>query len=52
MAGIFNRVHGDRSFTANPFRTIQGSGIMWGLGTDARNQVDKDARSSDARPRG
>jgi len=34
MGGIFNRVHGERSYSTPPLRTIQDSGIMWGLGTD------------------
>lgn len=35
MGRIFNRVHGDRSFDMPPLRTVQESGILWGLGTDA-----------------
>jgi predicted amidohydrolase YtcJ len=35
MGGIFNRVHGDRSYDMPPLRTIQESGVIWGLGTDA-----------------
>ena len=35
MGGIFNRVHGDRSYEMPPLRTIQESGVAWGLGTDA-----------------
>ena len=34
MGGIFNRVHGDRSYDMPPLRTIQESGIAWGFGTD------------------
>ena len=34
MGAIFNRVHGDRSYDMPPFRTIQESGVTWGLGTD------------------
>jgi predicted amidohydrolase YtcJ len=35
MGGIFNRAHGDRSFDMPPLKTIQDSGVIWGLGTDA-----------------
>ena len=35
MGGIFNRAHGERSYHMPSFRTIQDSGIIWGLGTDA-----------------
>ena len=35
MGGIFNRVHGDRSYDMPPLSTIQESGVIWGLGTDA-----------------
>jgi predicted amidohydrolase YtcJ len=35
MGGIFNRIHGDRSYDMPPLRTIQESGVIWGLGTDA-----------------
>jgi predicted amidohydrolase YtcJ len=35
MGGIFHRVHGESADNTPPFRTIQESGIMWGLGTDA-----------------
>ncbi|NOT27556.1 MAG: amidohydrolase [Acidobacteria bacterium] len=34
MGGIFHRVHGDRAFNMPDFRTIQDSGVIWGLGTD------------------
>ena len=34
MGQIFNRVHGDRSYDMPALKTIQDSGIMWGLGTD------------------
>jgi len=34
MGQIFNRVHGDRSYEMPALKTIQDSGIMWGLGTD------------------
>lgn len=34
MGGIFHRVHGDRAFSMPDFRTIQDSGVIWGLGTD------------------
>ena len=35
MGGIFNRVHGERSYSMPAFKTIQDSGVMWGFGTDA-----------------
>jgi predicted amidohydrolase YtcJ len=36
MGGIFHRVHSKELADATPpFRTIQDSGLMWGLGTDA-----------------
>ena len=35
MGAIFHRVHGQSADNTPPFKTIQGSGIMWGLGTDA-----------------
>lgn len=35
MGGIYHRVHGDRAYRMPSFRTIQNSGIIWGLGTDA-----------------
>jgi len=35
MGGIFHRVHGESADNTPPFKTIQESGIMWGLGTDA-----------------
>ena len=36
MGGIFHRVHSKALADATPpFRTIQQSGLMWGLGTDA-----------------
>jgi predicted amidohydrolase YtcJ len=36
MGGIFHRVHAkDVADATPPFRTIQESGLMWGLGTDA-----------------
>lgn len=34
MGRIFNRVHGERSYHEPPLKTIQDSGITWGLGTD------------------
>jgi predicted amidohydrolase YtcJ len=34
MGGIYHRVHGDRAFSMPDFRTIQDSGVIWGLGTD------------------
>ena len=35
MGGIYHRAHGDRAYGMPSFRTIQNSGIIWGLGTDA-----------------
>ncbi len=35
MGGIYHRAHGDRAYHMPSFRTIQDSGIIWGLGTDA-----------------
>jgi len=35
MGAIFHRVHGQSADNTPPFKTIQDSGIMWGLGTDA-----------------
>jgi predicted amidohydrolase YtcJ len=35
MGGIFHRVHGESADHTPPFKAIQDSGIMWGLGTDA-----------------
>ncbi len=35
MGGIYHRAHGDRAYGMPSFRTIQDSGIIWGLGTDA-----------------
>src|SRR5947209_6756700 len=35
MGGIFHRVHGQSADHTPPFKMIQDSGIMWGLGTDA-----------------
>ncbi len=35
MGGIFHRVHGESADNTPPFKTIQDSGIKWGLGTDA-----------------
>jgi hypothetical protein len=34
LGGIFNEIHGERSYDMPPLKTIQNSGIMWGLGTD------------------
>jgi predicted amidohydrolase YtcJ len=33
--GLLHRIQGDKGFAMPPFREIQDSGIMWGLGTDA-----------------
>jgi predicted amidohydrolase YtcJ len=35
MGAIFHRVHGESADNTPPFKTIQDSGIKWGLGTDA-----------------
>jgi hypothetical protein len=35
MGGVYHRVHGDRAYEMPNFGLIQGSGIIWGLGTDA-----------------
>ncbi len=35
MGGIFHRVHGQSADNTPPFKTIQDSGLRWGLGTDA-----------------
>jgi predicted amidohydrolase YtcJ len=35
MGGIYQRVHGDRSYEMPALKTIQDSGVIWGLGTDA-----------------
>jgi predicted amidohydrolase YtcJ len=32
---LMHRVHGERAWTMPPMRTVQGSGIRWGLGSDA-----------------
>jgi predicted amidohydrolase YtcJ len=34
MGGIFHRVHGESADHTPPFKAIEDSGIMWGLGTD------------------
>jgi predicted amidohydrolase YtcJ len=35
MGGIFHRVHGASADNTPPFKTVQESGLKWGLGTDA-----------------
>jgi predicted amidohydrolase YtcJ len=35
QGALMHRVHGDKAWTMPPFRTIQDSGILWGLGSDA-----------------
>ena len=35
MGDIFHRVHGQSADHTPPFKTVQDSGIKWGLGTDA-----------------
>ena len=32
---LMHKFHGDRAWTMPPMRTVQDSGIMWGLGSDA-----------------
>jgi predicted amidohydrolase YtcJ len=32
---LMQRVHGDRAYEMPPFRRVQDSGILWGLGSDA-----------------
>jgi len=32
---LMHRVHGEKAWTMPPFRMIQDSGILWGLGSDA-----------------
>ena len=32
---LMERIHGDKARTMPPFRTVQDSGILWGLGSDA-----------------
>ena len=34
MGGIFNEIHGERSYTMPPLKMVQDSGITWGFGTD------------------
>lgn len=35
MGGIFNDLHGDRSYDMPPLQLIQDSGIHWGFGSDS-----------------
>ena len=35
MGGIFNDLHGDRSYDMPPLKLIQDSGIHWGFGSDS-----------------
>ena len=32
---LMHRVHGDKAWEMPPFRRVQDSGIVWGLGSDA-----------------
>jgi len=32
---LMHRIHGDKAYDMPPFRLVQDSGIMWGLGSDA-----------------
>jgi len=34
MGGIFNEIHGERSYDMPPLKLVQDSGITWGFGTD------------------
>jgi len=34
MGGIFNEIHGERSYSMPPLKMVQDSGITWGFGTD------------------
>ena len=34
MGGIFNEIHGERSYTMPPLKMVQDSGITFGFGTD------------------
>src|SRR5262245_43295008 len=35
QGALMHNVHGDKAWTMPPFRTVQDSGILWGLGSDA-----------------
>jgi len=35
QGALMHRVHGDKAWTMPPFRTVQDSGVLWGLGSDA-----------------
>jgi predicted amidohydrolase YtcJ len=35
QGALMHKVHGDRAWSMPPMRTIQDSGILWGLGSDA-----------------
>src|SRR5262245_29880507 len=35
QGALMHNVHGDKAWTMPPFRMIQDSGILWGLGSDA-----------------
>ena len=34
LGGIFNEIHGERSYDMPPLKLVQDSGITWGFGTD------------------
>jgi predicted amidohydrolase YtcJ len=35
QGALMHKVHGDRAWDMPPFRRVQDSGILWGLGSDA-----------------
>jgi len=35
QGALMHQVHGDKAWAMPPFRTVQDSGILWGLGSDA-----------------
>jgi predicted amidohydrolase YtcJ len=35
QGALMHKVHGDRAWSMPPMRTVQDSGILWGLGSDA-----------------
>ncbi len=34
LGGVFNEIHGERSYDMPPLKLVQDSGITWGFGTD------------------
>src|SRR5439155_734501 len=34
LGGLFNEIHGERSYDMPPLKLVQDSGITWGFGTD------------------